>query len=219
MTVEEILDDIVLRLTKEVFERYGEPGILKVMNRHYRSLNRDLQVLEKSTTFNAGLDTDQPFDLPSDYGKEMEIYDENDDDLTYVDSSQFDEDEDGTYTIRGSQIYFGNWDSASNTVTMWYYSEGKKLVIDGSGGGGALASDETDSPEWVNSHDLLFYSVVGELQGLNEMEVVTFKTLKENLARNQYDKQGSTPLRTQPHSTSPKNRYIDDYEYPYTRHV
>lgn len=219
MTVEEILDDIVLRLQKETFERYGEPGILRVMNRQYGAINRDLQVLEKSTQFNASLDTDPPFILPSDYGKEFEIYDENEDDLTFVDSALFDDNEDGTYTIRGNQIYFGNWDKAVNTVTMWYYSTGKKLVVDGSGDGGALATNEANSPEWVNSHELLFYSVVAELQGLNQMELVTFKMLKENLARNQYDKQGSTPARTQPHTTSPKNRYIDDYEYPYTRHT
>jgi hypothetical protein len=219
MTVEEILDDIVLRLTKEVFERYGEPGILRVMNRQYKAFNRDMQVLEKSTIFNDGGGGTSPFTLPNDYGKEFDIVDENEDPLTYIDYDLFDDDEDGMYSIRGNQIFFGNFDATNNEFTMSYYSTGNKLVIDGSGGGGALASDEASTPEWVNSHELLFYSVVAELQGLNEMELLTFKTTKENLARTHYDKQGSTPARTHPHSTAPKNKYIDDYEYPYTRHT
>jgi hypothetical protein len=218
-TVEEILDDIVLRLTKEVFERYGEPGILRVMNRQYKAFNRDMQVLEKQVTFQEVVApaATNPFDLPSDWGKEFNIVDQNDDPLTYIDADLFDSDEDGTYTIRGSKIEFGSYSAADDIYTVDYYSTGKKLVI--LDAGGALAADEIDSPEWVNSHELLFYSVVAELEGLNEMELVTFRMTKENLARTHYDKQGSTPARTQPHTTSPKNKYIDDYEYPYTRHV
>ena len=84
-TVIEILDDIVMRLPMEVFQRYGEPGVLRVMNRIYKATNRDLQCLERSTTFqySAGPPVvTTPFDLPSDWGKLFDIRDQNDDDVT-----------------------------------------------------------------------------------------------------------------------------------------
>lgn len=218
-TVKEILDDIVMRLPMEVFQRYGEPGLLRAMNRIYKATNRYMQVLEKSVIFqyDAGPPIlTSPFDLPSDWGKLFDIRDQNDDDLTYVDPDLFDDTLSDTFTIRANQIYFSSFDEDNQVLTVWYYSEGYKLVIDGSGAGGAVSAGEVKSPEWNNSHEFLFYAGVAELAGLNAMEMMQFKTFRENLARTQYDKQGSTPARTLPHKI--KNPYIDDYEYPTTRH-
>lgn len=202
----------------EVFQRYGEPGLLRAMNRIYKATNRDMQVLEKFATFQYAAGppvVTNPFDLPSDWGKLFDIRDQNDDDLTYVDPDLFDDTLSDTYTIRANQIDFSSFDEDNQVLTVWYYSEGYKLVIDGSGVGGAVATGEVKTPEWNNSHEFLFYAVVAELSGLNDMEIRQFKTFRENLARNHYDKQGSTPARTLPHTV--KNPYIDDYEYPTTR--
>jgi hypothetical protein len=212
-TVNEILDDIVMRLPMEVFKRYGEPGVLRVMNRIYKATNRDMQVLEKSTTFQYAAGppiVTTPFDLPSDWGKLFDIRDQNDDDLTYMDPDLFDITMNDTYTIRGSKIYFSSFDTANDIYTVWYYSQGLTLLIDS-----PVAGTSVSTPEWLNNHDFLFYAVVAELAGLNNAEALQYRTLKENLSRTHYDKQGSTPARTLPHHV--KNPYIDDYEYPTTR--
>jgi hypothetical protein len=198
----------------EVFRRYGEPGVLRVMNRIYKATNRDLQCLEKSTTFQYAAGppiVTSPFTLPSDWGKLFDIRDENDDDLTYLDPDLYDNTLQNCYTIRGNTIYFSSFDTANNVYTVWYYSQGLTLLIDS-----PVAGTSVSTPEWLNNHDFLFYAVVAELAGLVGMEIQQFKTIRENLARTQYDKQGSTPARTVPHVT--KSPYIDDYEYPTTRH-
>ena len=213
-TVNELLDDIVSRIPIDIFQRYGEPGVLRIMNRIYKATNRDLQVLEKSTTFQYAVGppiVTTPFTLPSDWGKLFDIRDQNDDDWTYMDPDMYNNTMTKTFTIRGSTIYFSSFSTANDILTVWYYSEGLKLLIDSPVAGVSVAT-----PEWPNSHDFLYYAVVAEITPLNEAEAMQFRTFRENLSRNQYDKQGSTPARTLPHEI--KNPYIDDYEYPTTRH-
>jgi len=213
MLIADILTDIASRLPKETFSKYGEPGILRAMNRIYRITNRKEQCLEKTATFQESGDygSTNPFNLPGKdiWGKEFDMRDANDYPITFVDPVNYDEDQDATWTIIGDKIYFGAY-ADTEVFTMRYFSQGYTLVIKDDGD---LASDEVNEPEWNNSHDYLYYAVIAELDKLNEHESKMFRDALQNLRRNQYDRQSSTPATSYPYKR--KESYIDDFEKNY----
>lgn len=203
MTVGEIVDQIIARIDIDLFNLYGEPGILQIVNRAYKNVNREKLCLEKSyevTESEAGTV------LPTDW---IRAFAHDQDELFYVDYREFDPKVDHTYTIVNNTIYFGSPDS-SNTVTFYYYSSGYKLVRSDAG------IKEVTIPEWREEslHSYLYYAVLVELGIANKFEIAEYVRIKSELNTLNYDKDDINPTRTVPLVGSPKNKYIDDYEKP-----
>lgn len=213
MNIEDILNDIVSRLPEEVFARYGEPGILRAINRLYHNLNRETECLEKNHTL-AG---DHPFALPDDVIKIFDIRDQNDDQIVFVNPEVFDSEEDDYWTIRNRCIEISSYDETSETFTIQYFSSGFELVITV-----ADPLTEVNEPEWPEKslHSILFYGVVTELSQKHDsykQDRLEYYRLKNELMRLNWDKQSATPSRIVPHQAPPANKYVDEYERPYKR--
>jgi len=206
MTVSEILQDIIWGLPKDIFQRYGEQGILRAINRIYKNLNRELLCLEKELEIT---ETSTGYSLPADWIKAFAC---DDDDLVYVNPEVFDPDENGFYTIRANKMYFGS-PATDNSVKFYYYSSGLTLVS------GTPLAGQVSTPEWQEAslHSILIYGARAELSKKHDGyvdDVLEFRRLKIQLGTLNYERDSISPSRIVPHQTSPKNRYIDDYEKP-----
>jgi hypothetical protein len=214
MNVVDILNDVIVKLPLAIFTKYGEPGVLRAMNRIYHNLNRECECLEKSTTLSG---VNHPFTIPTDMIKIFDIKDQNGDQVVYVNPEVFDEDDDGFWTIRNNKIEISNYDSDEDSFILHYFSSGLELfvtVLD--------ALTEIAAPEWpeVSLHSVLYYGTLTELCTVHEtyqQDRIEFYRLKGQLMQMNYDRQSSTPSRSIPHQASPANKYIDEYEKPYTR--
>jgi len=208
MTVAEILTSLARRLPIEIFKKYGEPGLLEIMNRRYKNLNREYKCLEKSKTITEAASVA----LTADWIEPFAMDKDNVDNWTYVNPEIFLADEDYIYTIKNNKIYFGNFD-ATNTITFDYFSSGLVLAR-------ALTTPDDGlkaiSPEWQEEslHSLLFYAVLVELGAASKHDYIDYERLKTELHKSHYKRQAIQPNAVYTSGKSPKSRYIDDYEYP-----
>ena len=190
MLVSEMLDDIVARLPVDVLKRYGEPGILRMLNRLYTQLNRKYKLVYKSYTpdFSGGLNS---FTLPDDFVAIISV--DTSVNFIFVDPNDYDPDSsDTTISIKGKSITFTGTDASSSFV-FYYQSSGYSLVNKTSG----LGSAEVNEPEWPDSlHDVLFYGVCTRLSNKYDMyqtDLVEYENGQRELSANEIRSQEVTP--------------------------
>ena len=211
MLVSEIIQDCLIRLPVEVLQKGGEPYILREINRYYKSLNQELECLEKPLTVT---EDDGGYNLPVDYIRTFKILKSDgsaDVDLVYRHPEVFDNQEDNTWMIANKKIYFANEDDSTER-TFWYYSSGLSMVNKATAD---LGTGEINEPEWINEslHSILIHGVCPRLSKsyeLLELDLAETLRLKMLLKETNYRKDATQAVRSVPHGR--KNKYIDDYE-------
>lgn len=211
MTVASLITDIIRTLPLEVFSKHGEPGILSILNRRYKNLNREFKCLEKQYSLTEAANVSLPADWIEPFSADNEFLKNK----TFVDPGLFDEDIADIWTIKNKKLYFGN--AGTTTIVFEYYSTGLDLVRSVTDSG-----TESASPEWLDEslHSILYYAAIIDTWGRANpdfaMALSEFERLKNELDKSTWDKQAIQPPTLWPAAGAPMSRYIDDYERPHT---
>jgi PKD repeat protein len=157
----ELLDDIAFRIRNPKGNRWEYyPHIQRTIQRLYWRLNKQYRLVKDELEMDfSTLGTFVAYwTLPRWY---MKLY-RLDPDFEWREPDEFDAAEANTYTITAGRIYFGGID-ATEVVTMYFYSSGKKMVAKADGD---LLTDECNTPEWTDRSldQALYYGACVELK-------------------------------------------------------
>ena len=155
MTNQEILEEILQKIGRNIAAETGPKVIISRMNQLYKEYNLRFRGAVKNTTtitFAEG-ETDTTETVPSDWIEPYIISPQ----AVWRPPVVFDNTENGTYTIDNGVIKFA-LNAAGFTFTIAYFSKGKELVV--LDPGQSATNSQVTSPQWRDDlHRLLVLAV------------------------------------------------------------